>query len=105
MNMLKKMTVVVLGAATLGLTAFVCAEAPRGHDVTAAMATVDQQVARDLTEQMQAALAAPRTFRLRQEPSVSVTEVADLVVVAATRLPSLDPLKVARVARAAQARL
>jgi hypothetical protein len=114
MNTLKKMTVAtVLGVVTLGSTAFVCAEAPQstnrstnqgGLNVSAAMAAVDRQVACDVSEQMRTALEAPRTARVRQSPSVSITEVADVVVVAATRLPSLDPIEVAR-ATSAQARL
>jgi hypothetical protein len=69
------------------------------------MAAANQQVARDVTAQMRTALEAPRTARARHAPSVSITEVADLVVVAATRLPALDPIEVARLARTAQARL
>jgi hypothetical protein len=69
------------------------------------MAAVDQQVACNLSEQMRTALEEPRTTRVRQAPSVSISEIADVVVVAATRLPALDPIEVARVARSAQARL
>jgi hypothetical protein len=112
MNTLKKMTVVtVLGVVTLGSAAFVCAEAPHGRvnqsglSVSAAMGAVDQQIACDLSEQMRTALEAPRTVVQRQSPSVSISEVADVVVVAATRLPALDPIEVARVERSAQARL
>jgi len=104
MNTLKKLSVAaVLGAVTLGSTAFVCAEGPEhGLDVSAAMSAVDQQVALDVTTQMHTALEAPRTARVRQSPSVSITEIDDVVVVAASRLPALDPIEVARVGRTAR---
>jgi hypothetical protein len=107
MNTLKKMTVAtVLGVVTLGATAFVCAEAPKAAlDISAATSAIDQQVACDVSTQMQSAFAAPRTARVRQSPSVTIHEIADVVVVAATRLPALDPIEVARLARTAQARL
>jgi hypothetical protein len=107
MNTLKKMTVAtVLGVVTLGSTAFVCAAAPKAAlDISAAMSAVDQQVACEVSTHMRTALEAPRTARVRQSPSVSISEIADVVVVAATRLPALDPIEVARLARTAQARL
>jgi hypothetical protein len=107
MNTLKKMSAaVLLGVLALGLTVPARADAPEcGFDFSAATGAATRQIAADVASQMGKALSEPRVTRVRQSPSVTITEIAELVVVVATRLPRLDPVDDARLTRTAQVRL
>lgn len=103
MNTLKKITMVtMLGAIALSSTA-----APsRPSEVfgitlpalSVATAEVSKTIAAVVSEQLRNALKAPRPARVRQSPIVSVVEGAEVIVVA-SRLPPLDPMKIARTAQ------
>jgi hypothetical protein len=107
MNTLKKITAaVLLGVLALGLNVPARADAHQcGFDFSAATAAVTRQIAADVASQMGKALSAPRVVRVRQSPSVTISEIAELVVVVATRLPRIDPIDDARLTRTAQVRL
>jgi hypothetical protein len=109
MNTLKKLsTAAVLGV--LALTSTVPARAGEMSEMSlpglsAAKSEIGRAVATDLTAQLRAALNAPRIHRMRQSPSVTITEEDAMVMVVAKRLPSIDTMDAMRVAGSAQVRL
>lgn len=68
-------------------------------------AEVGESIAAGVRVQMRDALNAPRPARIRRSPSVFISEISDVVVVAATRLPPVEPLRVAKAARTAKVRM
>ena len=107
MNTLKKISAaVLLSVLALGLTVPARADAPKcGFEFSATAAAATRQIAADVASEMSKALSQPRVARVRQSPSVTISEIAELVVVVATRLPRIDPIEDARLTRTAQVRL
>ncbi len=94
MNILRKVNISLVSAVAVAATLAGCSASPSSTLPALAdvIAQTSQQIASDLGDELATAKSLPRETRRIRTASVEVSEMAEVVVVEASRLPGIEHL-------------